>query len=1830
MDRPLKIIYQYKNNNNSKQYYLYIFVGNITSDIMSILKKIKDLDLFDTLKTLSEKDIRKLIYFYGKHWYRNFFISHHINHVFKRLQKYKYAQLRKQIMKKSGIDISQRGGAEDIKDLFGESTEEIEDNDDDDDNDGEEKIIIEPYEDEEIKETKRDINVFDKAVKKHKEIKDILPIKFNRSKDNSYEDNILELLYEKEYITSLYILPDDTIDTLKQKLCLMIKTSLKGPDIFIIPSRQYLWSEIPLYTDYFRSESIDKIPKKSYKIFYKMIGSRWMKKSAIWDEIDIVPNINIDHYYTNNDYTNNIISSKSISSNFIRVESEEDIVLEDYTSFITNNEIFMIDIYHELGTNFSIGPEQIDTLYDTYINIYFPKIKIDELEYIINLLNYKPQVEKSKIDVIYNRIKRDIIVEKQAIDIYQKILLEDKDKYRSILRENTILLSDAFWDSNLQNIDLYLIFDGFKTSRRIPFVQYFTKTTIPIFKLYTPFFMSLKESEQEMTRKWFQTMPHGVSFKVSLSEVFTEKTLNYGNKKLNMPYFPEERFMSILITEGGRVTCRIPWKDENNITLDHVKITIKEAIKLLEYINRQDNMRSKFKIPSISDFTFSFINSIQKFVLDLKSPINHDNLTTFASFFFPFFSIVRQEVMKSESEKRQPKNVGTYLVYKRISKYENSLKTTLENAIVKLLKDFQFHHQHTVSTIMREFNLSEEIAEAEIKRVKNKKTVYKMRATKGIRVLNQLPTFKRPGIKIDIKRRNSSVGNEYIFRILGTRSEKQLYRIIDVLSIIVYLYVEIYVKKRKEKIKLLLNDMANVALIRDQYEAVEEMLERKINIKQLEKLDKDRFGFLPEPGRNNYSRDCGKDKQPRGYTTKQLRELENTGYYYDNKLKTYVFKGESQKKGKKEDVLLSSVNLKNKKTGEDIHYTCHPDKNGENIFVGFLDRANHPRRLCMPCCYKSDHRDKKSKFRKKFLECTGNKIVESKLGIEDSNLDYILQDTNKLGPNRMGELPKQVDVLMNEMEGNQRNMKDHNILFTDRYYYKYGIVQDHNSFLRAVAFCLEESLDGIKDKIVKTLKRKDNNIYFNSLNNGKIKLKFNNIENFNKYVVNNNTINYKYLFDLLSIPGVIYEDGLNIFLFERQISRVLVVDEKYMKRRDNFIIVCQNIENTDQKYDPKRLSIFILKEGNYFFPIFLIKKRKEGKIILEKGFKFNKTVANVLDFYNVNCLSSFSNLEEFSLTSMPNAKQCNVILNKLNKKYRSKFQILDNYYKCIFLITESNYIIPVSPSGSLYNLPIADNIGKYKKSLKDTHRYLTDIFKVSKESLPILPVGVVYKEISSQNLEVTHIIIKSRLNIPVKTTWISKKDLNSLNLRQKEKISVDYKIDKEIFKGKTDLIVDERIKIVNNNSYFDEGYQLLRLNLSDYLLKDTKTQQIIIDKVNEYNIFKDKLYVKQTDIKKETNRFKQDIFHILSTILFNQKHFIEIIGKRPDLTKYMISNNRKRVYVTKKNDCSDDMHFKWSTSKNRCMMRITKKDLLNNIEMMIHELLFNVLKRKEILQIDELFVSSIVNRENITYHSNEIVIKSDNPNLENIMKEIFKKLTPMIKKSIREMEEIEYRTYMQWNISEPMFHRKPFYVQKIYREDNQLYRAFANGFYWIKNFQIDEEMRNIGYYNKIQTDLANYFKGNVLDYLANQIHDKQFIINVYPILKSIITDTTMQKKMSKLSSKDIKGINLAKTFIKKYIFKMSNIDNLFSNGFLELYVLHMLYNIPIYLYNKQYKLTMGFFNGKAHYGIFKYKERTSSIHLRIIYPNEYRSKVPTRIDAMYYSEQALDRVIITT
>ena len=75
MDDPMKVIWKFKNINKKIQYHVCIFLGNVVitdNNVKKILRKIKDLNLFDTLISITDNEYKLMVRYYGEYWYRHF------------------------------------------------------------------------------------------------------------------------------------------------------------------------------------------------------------------------------------------------------------------------------------------------------------------------------------------------------------------------------------------------------------------------------------------------------------------------------------------------------------------------------------------------------------------------------------------------------------------------------------------------------------------------------------------------------------------------------------------------------------------------------------------------------------------------------------------------------------------------------------------------------------------------------------------------------------------------------------------------------------------------------------------------------------------------------------------------------------------------------------------------------------------------------------------------------------------------------------------------------------------------------------------------------------------------------------------------------------------------------------------------------------------------------------------------------------------------------------------------------------------------------------------------------------------------------------------------------------------------------------------------------------------------------------------------------------------------------------------------------------------------------------------------------------------------------
>jgi len=504
---------------------------------------------------------------------------------------------------------------------------------------------------------------------------------------------------------------------------------------------------------------------------------------------------------------------------------------------------------------------------------------------------------------------------------------------------------------------------------------------------------------------------------------------------------------------------------------------------------------------------------------------------------------------------------------------------------------------------------------------------------------------------------------------------------------------------------------------------------------------------------------------------------------------------------------------------------------------------------------------------------------------------------------------------------------------------------------------------------------------------------------------------------------------------------------------------------------------------------------------------------------------------------------------------------------------------------------------------------MIELYDKTGKLIPIKPKGIYYDNKKDDKYNVTSITTKSNHNIPVTPSLVSSKVLERYKLKIENKPLYDA-IDKLIKRSKTDqdapLIVDERIENVNYDKFSVEAYELFRLEFSEYINKEenislrARLEEIITsdaikhNKIKKirlfiYKIIDDELYENYTKLENMPQEG-------------GKEKFIKIRDGIPNLNNYSINNDRNVCSsMTDKNHCSTNITCQWINSA--CKFSLTKDMIIMFVNKISEELLSGDHKSFEILKIGNYFVSDIVNFDKFTEAPNQRIIRSSSNMIQKAMNTLFgKDNVPKIGKR-RNIKDSDVNL-QQMNIDNPLRDLKDIYVQNIINNNLTIYRAYVNGFFWLRHALYDTISRNLGYYSPLQTELSNYFKSQVIDWSSDSRNKSEI-------------DTELKKYM------DIKRNSI--DFIHDFIIKIGSDIFTLTNCIVELYILNKIQNIAIVVHDDDNNIVYVFDNGLKYHHIDSnkmkkdvldsYSKDPKSIHLRFSFISH--STIPDEIEILY-------------
>ena len=629
----------------------------------------------------------------------------------------------------------------------------------------------------------------------------------------------------------------------------------------------------------------------------------------------------------------------------------------------------------------------------------------------------------------------------------------------------------------------------------------------------------------------------------------------------------------------------------------------------------------------------------------------------------------------------------------------------------------------------------------------------------------------------------------------------------------------------------------------------------------------------------------------------------------------------------KNKIIQSTLNFK----GKAISCPNFESQSVDHNLVGFLDipvslipknmSENEIRnKYCKPCCFKANF-DKneeliiQSNYKRNNLFCT------KKMGWEDylNDLDkskkidnYITSFSNKYNlKNTFSLLPYNLNNLFNNYINLfniiNKKFEEDNIFenYTNNILKSPGFVLTGNT---NIEYSFKDSLNLVfKDyDYIKEIKEKLTDNIFITLNQGDLTLKFKTKEKYIKYL-EGKEISYDNIVDILSRKNIFtkYKTGINLFIFTEENENTKLLEFPSL-----------NINQIDKK----KSKIFLYKYDNEVYePIIFFNQMKYISVFDKKTIENTKYIKNKKVFNSLMDFISDWYLETFIPTY--------ITIDELIEIYglkNIKYQIIDSYYKVLFIIlrsknNENDILLPVHPQGFNTNIKTLEykNIKKYIKFIKNLE------YDIKEYSKKIDEPDFKIKSIFVDNNYIEAVELKNDLIIPV--------------IKQKYNKSIKYPISKNINYLKINDIIKNGRGILNNNfeeiinNYEDELYKTFRLFVSNKLTEKeiNKIKKIIIDldklKSDKMNII---------DIDKYYNKIKNIIIELLVKS-------INYVGNNHNIDRFIVNNNNIRENCIKlnKNKCSTSTFC--SLNNNKCSINIPKSkknifinyitnDILNN------------------------------------------------------------------------------------------------------------------------------------------------------------------------------------------------------------------------------------------------------------------------------------------------------------
>lgn len=726
----------------------------------------------------------------------------------------------------------------------------------------------------------------------------------------------------------------------------------------------------------------------------------------------------------------------------------------------------------------------------------------------------------------------------------------------------------------------------------------------------------------------------------------------------------------------------------------------------------------------------------------------------------------------------------------------------------------------------------------------------------------------------------------------------------------------------------------------------------KINIRNIVDINKvKRIKFLRENDPvlfnidNSYSRLCQSEQQPLVLTKEQVKKNPKLDY----------------------------VKFWNFTRGEPEYYGCDSKK---YKWMKFLT-GSHPKNFCLPCC------------KKKQVETDDNSV-----SVYKSKHESCISKENNFSYNS-SELKLQIPV--NRYISNyscklsiddQRFMKPSSSMY--KFLERTGEI-DKKLFIIGVGDDIMQNCNAIK--ILSLIKHKSNANYMtlfkeiidffilnshimDSIQEGILKLLFNNVQDFVKFLIENiDNTNLDYDFNMYSIVNWNYL-FFEIYSIMSDSNVKFIILKEVDSGINNDSIITPHIIGGEYIYEDDNLVFLVernINNNSFIYPIVYVDINKfysEGVIDSIKFTKSDYAFMNTEEYINYKSSIESSNKDIIRLDFNIISKQSDIKKIYINSKYEFQY---------IKINAGVDIIFEISPVKKWYvkNLDKYNNYGDSDDIFKDINPGITDIKTIIHDNnfMNIFNNGnkIDMEDITASVCEGVIIGIWFK-NIFIHTGIIKKTD--SPAIKNYEEVSVNpYKF----HKGKVLTKLDE-----NKSLYITNSYNLLLLHVNDIMLtlKNIEIRKKLLNIINNMetknkeNIF--------SGIEKVLSKYPHSRYLLLTKLInnkFNSKfinNFLEYFNSTQfdfdkDSINYILNTKNKKegidyiknilkdiISIAEINEELDlDIDFakcKKDISSLYCDSGklILSKNLYNEYLEILYEDLTNELKKKYILNYNEV------------------------------------------------------------------------------------------------------------------------------------------------------------------------------------------------------------------------------------------------------------------------------------